>query len=314
MKKIIIIFILTSLMGCVKQLNVQPPTSNMTIITSLKATYLLAQTLTQNTPINVELVVPKNYSMNSHARYFKSHNLKLHDAAIKSSACITIRSVWNHDDLYPFSRRSNVRIVEIDGSSPVDKTQAGVKLVKITGTDIISPYIWRSPANLTKMADFISKDICQLYPDQASNINSNLKLLKKNLFKLRTKYELKFAELEAVEAISLTADFDYLISEFGIDVTEYFLKQEIDWDKKDYDALSKSIINNGTKIVICKRIPQKKLYKTIITSGAKPVVLTTLTIAQGTNLTPKTKLLNLYSLNLDSIYSGLAIVKNKASD
>lgn len=305
MKKAIILVILIILTGCAKQSTPHSRTSGTTVLTSLKATKLLTQSLTEETGINVELVVPASYSMNSHARYFKKNNSKFNEAATKAAACVTIRSVWNDDDLYPFSRRSNVRIVEIDGSAPVDKTQAGVKLVKITGSDKISPYIWRSPSNLTKMADFIAKDLCSLYPDQAPRIETNLKFLKKDIFKLRTNYESKLTELETVEAICLTADFNYLISEFGIDTLESFYKQEIDWKQKDYEALSQSITRNEAKIVICKRMPQQQLYKTIITSGAQPVVLTTLINAKDTRLAPKERLLNLYSTNLDAIYNGL---------
>ncbi len=305
MKKIVMLIVLLSLLGCSKQSTISSQVSGMTVLTSLEATKLLAQSLTERTGIRVELVVPATYSMNSHARYFKKHATEFNEYVKDATACVTIRSVWDHDDLYPFSRRSNVWIVEIDGSAPVDKTQAGVKLVKNPVTGKISPYIWRSPANLTKMADFVAKDLKSLYPDQASVIDSNLKSLKKDLFKLRTNYESKLIELESIEVISLTSSFDYLTSEFGIDVLESFLKQQIDWDQNDYSMLSKNIIKNEVKIVLCTQMPQQQLYETIVASGATPVVFTTLINAKDTHLAPKIRLFGFYSTNLDAIYNGL---------
>lgn len=230
MNKIIPILLLLSLMGCAKQSTTHPQTSGIEILTSLKATKLLTQTLTAGTEIKTVLTIPPTYSMNSHAHFFKKHATEFNEHARNAAACVTIRSIWSGDDLYPYARRSNVRIVEIDGSAPVDKTQAGVKLIKEYGNGFVSPFIWRSPGNLTKMADFITKDLMALYPDQSTKIYTNLKSFKRAIFKLRTEYESKLIELDSTEAISLTEDFDYLLAEFGIEITKAFLKQEIDWN------------------------------------------------------------------------------------
>ncbi|NDV25171.1 metal ABC transporter solute-binding protein, Zn/Mn family [Desulfovibrio sp. JC010] len=305
MKKILPLIMLLCLLGCAKQSTTQPRTSGMQILTSLKATKLLTQTLTADTRIQTIQTVPSTYSMNSQARYFKKHAREFNEQAMGAAACVTIRSIWNRDDLYPYARRANVRIVEIDGSAPVDKTQAGVKLIKEKTGGNVSPFIWRSPGNLTKMADFIAKDLMALYPDQAAVIDNNLKSLKQQLFKLRTKYELKFIDLESMDVISLTGDFDYLISEFGIEVVDSFLKQEIDWNDADVAALAQSIRENEIKTVLCNRMPQGKIFEAIVNNGAHPVVLTTLVTANDPHLPPKQRLLEFYSENLERIYGGL---------
>lgn len=304
MKKICLLIMLLSLMGCHKQTNTLPQTSSMIILTSLTATELLTETLVAGTGIRTILTVPATYSMNSHARYFKKHTTQFNEQAANAAACVTIRSIWNHDDLYPYARRANVRIVEIDGAAPIDKMQAGVKLIKeINGK--ISPCIWRSPGNLTKMADFIAKDLMALYPDHAPRIEDNLKSLKQDLFKLRTGYESKLVELDSVEVISLTGDFAYLISEFGIEEVDSFQKQQIDWDDSDIAALGESIRENEIKAVICNRMPQDRIHEVIVSNGANPVVLTTLTKMDSTDDDAKSRLLKLYSGNLDLIYEGL---------
>lgn len=305
MKKVLILILLLILLGCAKQPTANHQTSGMVILTSLEATNLLTQTLTVDTGIQTILTVPATYSMNAHARYFKKHAKNFTEQSVNAVACVTIRSIWKHDDLYPYARRANVRIVEIDSSAPIDKTQAGVKLIKENKSGKISPFIWRSPANLTKMADFIAKDLMALYPDQATQIDSNLKAFKRNLFKLRTKYEAKLIDLESTEVISLTQDFDYLFSEFGIEVLDRFLKQQIDWDDEDIAALEKSIRDNGIKAVICNRAPQGKIFEVIVTNGAQPVILDTLLTADGQHLPPKLRLLVFFSDNLDKIYEGL---------
>lgn len=305
MKKILPLIMLLSLLGCAKQSTTHLQTSEMQILTSLEATKLLTQALVEGTGIKTILTVPATYSMNSQARYFKKHVAQFNGQASNGTACITIRSIWKHDDLYPYARRANVRIVEIDSSAPVDKTQAGVKLIKERKNGKISPFIWRSPGNLTKMADFIAKDLIALYPDHTAKIDTNLKTLKQDLFKLRTKYESKFIDLESVEIITLTEDFDYLISEFGIDVTERFLKQQIDWDEADIAALTEAINENEIKMILCNRMPQSKIYETITANGAQPVVLHTLTTMNSTDQPAKQRLLALYSSNLDRIYDAL---------
>ncbi len=304
MKKTLLLILILSLLGCARQSTTHLQTSGMQILTSLKATKLLTQTLTQDTGIKTILSVPPTYSMNSQARYFKKHARKFNEQATNAAACVTIRSIWMQDNLYPYARRANVRIVEIDGSAPVDKTQAGVKLVRDKGSGYVSPFIWRSPGNLTKMADFIAKDLMALYPDQAAIIDNNLKSLKQDLFKLRTKYESKFIELESTEVISLTGDFDYLLSEFGIEVVESLQKQAIDWDEKDVAALEKAITKNDVNAVICKRMPQGRIYEIIVNSGAHPVVLTTLVTANTPHLPARKRLLAFYAENLDRIFKG----------
>ncbi|TIH19149.1 zinc ABC transporter substrate-binding protein [Marinifilum sp. JC120] len=305
MRKILTLIMLLSLMGCAKQSTNHPQTSGMQILTSLEATKLLSQTLIEGTGIKIIQTVPATYSMNSQARYLKKHAKKFNEQAVNAAACVTIRSIWQDDDLYPYARRGNVRIVEIDASAPVDKTQAGVKLIKERESGHVSPFIWRSPGNLTKMADFVAKDLMALYPDQAVKIDSNLKSLKQDLFKLRTNYEIRFSELESVEAISITGNFDYLISEFGIEIVENFLKQQIDWDESDIAILEESIRKNEIKSVLCNRMPQGKIYEAIVSNGAKPVVLRTLIASRSTGQSAKEQLLGLYSENLDKIYDGL---------
>ncbi|ACS79056.1 metal ABC transporter substrate-binding protein [Maridesulfovibrio salexigens] len=305
MKKVLILILLLTLLGCAKQPTANHQTSGMAILTSLEATNLLTLALTDDTGIQTILTIPTTYSMNAHARYFKKHNKNFNEQSVNAAACVTIRSIWNHDDLYPYARRANVRVVEIDSSAPVDKTQAGVKLIKEKKNGKISPFIWRSPANLTKMADFIAKDLMALYPDQASQIDSNLKLFKQDLFKLRTKYEAKLIDLDSTEVISLTEDFDYLFSEFGIEVLDRFLKQQIDWHDEDIAALEKSIREHGIKAVICNHAPQGRIFEAIVNNGAQPVILDTLLTTDGQHLTAKQRLLGFFSDNLDKIYVGL---------
>jgi ABC-type Zn uptake system ZnuABC Zn-binding protein ZnuA len=305
MKKVLILIVLLTLLGCAKQPTSNHQTPDMQILTSLEATNLLTQMLTDGTGIKTVQTVPATYSMNAHARYFKKHDKNFNEQAVTAAACVTIRSIWNRDDLYPYARRANVRIVEIDSSAPVDKTQAGVKLIKQKKSGKISPFIWRSPANLTKMADFVAKDFMALYPDHATQIDSNLKLFKQDLFKLRTKYEAKLIDLESTEVISLTEDFDYLLSEFGIEVLDRFSKQQIDWDEADITTLENSIRRNGIKTVICNRAPQGNIFEVIVNNGAQPVILDTLLTADRQDLTPKQRLLGLFSDNLDKIYEGL---------
>lgn len=76
-------------------------------------------------------------------------------------------------------------------------------------------------------------------------------------------------------------------------------------ERNDLEALKQAIVSNEIKAVLCNRMPQGKIYETIIQSGAQPVVLTTLITANAVHLEPMQRLLHLYSSNLDAILKGL---------
>ncbi len=270
------------------------------VITSLPATTLLASHLAAGTEIETILVIPASYSMGAQENYFKK-NRNFAKQAVDAVACITIASAWREDSLYPFARRHNIRVVEIDAAAPKDRSRTGGVLLTDQRTGKISPYIWRSPANLAGMAEFICRDLQQLFPQYTTVLENNLLTLQRQIFQLRTQFEIAFSEGEGGAVAALTDAFDYLTSEFGIEVDRYFLKEEIDWTEEDCNNLTSYLKENGITVVLCNKTPRDNIVKAIADAGAAPVILKTLFMPQKEKAAPLEIFTDFYSDNLTAI-------------
>lgn len=296
MKKIIVIvpLILSLLISAVAMGAEKKPL----VLTSLDITQALCSVLCKGTNIKVQKVVPGGYSMPGHNAYFKKHRDVFFEKSAKAQGVISVASVWAGDPLYRWARRGNIRIVNIDAGKPLDGYGAGVPLIEIDGK--YCPYVWRSPANLTRMGAIVADDLGMLFPDQAQIINGNLKKLQTALFKLRTEFEETFLENESCNYGALTDGYVYLTDEFGLNVYFYFLQQEDRWTRQDIENLTRLIKENGLEVVICPWEPGEKGKKAISAGGARAVVLSRFVYKEGDS--PLNSLLEWYKDNL----SGLA--------
>ncbi len=272
------------------------------VISSLPATALLADHLAAGTGIETALIIPPSYAMAAQKNYFRK-NKGFAKQAKTAAACITIASAWQNDTLYPFVRRHNIRIVAIDAAAPIDRSRTGVVLLSSQRDGKISPYIWRSPANLARMAEFICIDLQQLFPQYSPTLRKNLLILQRQIFRLRTRFEISFSDRELSAVAALTDAFDYLTSEFGIEVDRYFLKEEIDWTEKDCRDFARYLKENGVRVVLCGHSPREDIAEAIAAAGATPVVLQTLTIKKG--IPPLEIFTRLYSTNLTAIIDAM---------
>ncbi len=277
---------------------------NPLLITSLPITQLLVQHLADGTDIVVDLVVPATFSMSAQESYFKKNSAFKRKSAV-ATACVTVASAWKGDSFYPFARRNNIKIVELDATSPVDRTQAGVQLLHIPQSSKISPYVWRAPANVSRMVAILGNDLQRLFPGFEKSLQDNLRELQRRLFQLRTEYEVLFAEEEMGRVVALTDDFIYLTNEFGIEISNYFLKEEIDWTDKDYQLFSDYLKKAGIKAVLCKKTPGKKMAKILAEAKVIPVVYLSLVSAFDSSMDPADNLLQFFSRNLETIHAAV---------
>lgn len=260
------------------------------VLTCLQSTYSFASVLTKGTSIKVSNPGPAGYPMGRLERYFKTHEKEIKDYAAKADAVITIRSVWKHDPLYIYARKWNIRIVEIDASMPFDPGITGVSILEVpnscsllpgtqTGKSLrknhqtISPFIWLSLSNASKMLSIIAGDLKRLSPKDAAMIDKNLADFKKKLFRLRVKYENIFAELESLEVFGLTDVFPYFTNDLNLHVTGYFLKDDFYWTKEDISNFKTRLQQDNIKVVIHKWEPKPEIMQAIMDAGAKLVVL-----------------------------------------
>ncbi|SOB60111.1 putative Periplasmic solute binding protein [Pseudodesulfovibrio profundus] len=274
---------------------------SITVLTSLEVTTALAEALTRGTSIRVINVIPDGYSMRGQDAYLKKHQASFFEKAREADAVLTVGAAWPADPLYKWARRGNIRIVNIDVSKPLDEYGAGVPLLEVAGK--YSPYVWRSPANLTRMASIASDDLCRLTPGDATRIKANLQEVQSVLFRLRSKYEAASLDLAAVELAAFTTGYTYLINEFGLEVMEYFLRSESAWSDSDMERMIAQIKGAGVKAVVCPWEPDAKGRHVIERGGAVPVVLQAFKRAEEEN--PVDALIGWYEGNLSRLINAL---------
>ncbi|WP_187170437.1 metal ABC transporter solute-binding protein, Zn/Mn family [Salidesulfovibrio onnuriiensis] len=229
--------------------------------------------LARGTGVEVLRAVPEGYAMRGHAAYFKKHWEEFRALAARADAVLTITASWPEDPLYPWARRADIRIVQVDATRPLDGSRAGVPLMEAPGTGAVSPYVWNSPGTFARMADIVAADMARLYPGEARKIEANLRELKQSLFRLRSAFETRFGMLERFEAVALTGQFVSLTDEFGLEVVEYLTAPEYRWTKRDHARLRSALRESGAKAVICAWEPRPEIAATVRECGAAVVVL-----------------------------------------
>lgn len=273
----------------------------MVFLTSLDVVQSMAEALTRDTSIEIVNVIPAGYSMQGQGAYLKKYQKRFFGDAARADGVLSVGAAWPGDPLYQWARRGNIRIVNIDVTKPLDGYGAGVPLQE--NDDTSSPFVWRSPANLTRMAVIAADDMCRMAPTEAETIKHNLKVLQSELFKLRSRYEGAFVDLDFVDLAALTADYGYLVDEFGLDTHFVFSKPEREWAQQDVHTFSARLRRNGVKGVICPWDPDETARTAIIDGGATPVVLKRFVRREGTE--PVTALVEWYDENLIRLFQAL---------
>ncbi|PXF57917.1 MAG: hypothetical protein C4B58_08385 [Deltaproteobacteria bacterium] len=260
------------------------------VLTSLQCTYSIVNSLTGETSIDVFNVCPPGCRMDDQRYYFQKKEEEIRKYIQKADAVITIRKVWKSDPLYIYTRKWNIRAIEIDASAPFDPALTGVALLDIpvcndfSGTaeeqgfhvadhNGKSVYVWLSLSNVSKMADIIAADLKRLSPKDAGQIDKNLNGLKRKFFKLKIEYESRFVEIENLESFALTDKFVYLTDNFNIHVVDCFVKPDFYWTKEDLINLKTALVRDEIKVVIHKWEPNAPIAQIIKEAGAKLAVL-----------------------------------------
>lgn len=304
--KVVHIFILLILIPLLLSVNpaLCQDNSDKVILVSHDFTEIVTSALVESTSIKVRRAIPENYSPEIHKNYLKKQWLKFAELSEKADSAVFVSAFWREDPLYAYSRRANIRIVPIDMAKPLDNSRAGIPVTELSGSSNELHYLWNSPGNCARMSDILASDLIKLYPLEAERITDNLDNLKRDLFKLRTLYEIAFGELEAFEAISFTTDFIYLTDEFGINMVNILLKPEHKWVEKDYQLLKKQIEDNDIRCIITKWEPKDEIKQVIKSTGANYLVLHH--FKKKTDTPPAQQLINFYKDNLSGL---LAILK-----
>lgn len=252
------------------------PGTKLTVLTSLQATYSMALALAEGTNIETVSVVTPRVRMARHSAHFGRDSADFPQAATAASAVISIGSIWSADPLYGHARRHNIRVVPIDAAMPMDGDATGVAmLAHRSGTGTL-PQVWMSPLNGIRMAEIIAADLRRLSPPDAARVDDNLDRYKRLLFAIKRSGDDCLDRAEVPAVIALSEEFAYLTDAMNIEVVDYFLDPEEQWDNADIVRLRASVENSAAPVVIHKWRPRGAVLAAIEASGAALVVLDTL--------------------------------------
>ena len=248
-------------------------TQPVRILASLPITYGLGASLLDGSSLQLQRAAPPNLPASRQPSYFAGRGAgALEKAARDADAVIALRSLWPDDPLYPLARRSNIRIVEVDGARPVDGALPGIAL-RSDGGDALASQPWLNINNLGRMADVIAADLGRLAPEAKPQIEANLATLKQRLLKLSAASESRLAELDNLSVASLSDHFDYLIDGLNLDLVELSVAKDAEWTAETLAQLSADLRDNDVAAVLVQRQPPADLAKAISDGGSRLVLI-----------------------------------------
>ena len=248
-------------------------TQPVRILASLPITYGLGASLLDGSAVQLQRAAPANLPASRQPSYFAGRGAGALDRAARDAdAVIALRSLWPDDPLYPLARRSNIRIVEVDGARPVDGALPGIAL-RSDGSDALANQPWLNINNLGRMADVIAADLSRLAPEAKPQIEANLATLKQRLLKLSAASENRLAELDNLSVASLSDHFDYLIDGLNLDLVELSVAKDAEWTAETLAQLSADLRDNDVAAVFVQRQPPADLAKAISDGGSRLVLI-----------------------------------------
>jgi ABC-type Zn uptake system ZnuABC Zn-binding protein ZnuA len=244
------------------------------VLASLPITYGLGEVLLKGTDINLQRAAPDNLPGSRQTAYFTGRGAQaLAKLATDADAVIGLRSLWPDDPLYPISRRSNIRIVEVDAARPVDGALPGIAVHPGDKVDGLNSQPWLASNNMGRMADVIAADLVRLAPEAKPAIEANLAALKQRLLKLSADSEARLAAADNLSVMSLSDHFGYLIGGLNLELVGLDARPDAEWTPEALKALGTTLKDNDVAVVLHHRQPSDALKAVISEAGSRLVVL-----------------------------------------
>ncbi|MBV7480023.1 metal ABC transporter solute-binding protein, Zn/Mn family [Pseudomonas sp. PDM31] len=244
------------------------------VLASLPITYGLGEVLLKGTDVSLERAAPANLPGSRQTAYFTGRGAAaLAKLASDADAVIGVRSLWPDDPLYPISRRSNIRIVEIDAARPVDGALPGIAVQPGNQVDGLNSQPWLSSNNMGRMADVMAADLVRLSPAAKPKIDANLAALKQRLLKLSADSEARLAAADNLSVMSLSDHFGYLIGGLNLELAGLDARPDAEWTPEALKQLGATLKDNEVAVVLHHRQPSDAVKAVIAESGSQLMVL-----------------------------------------
>ena len=244
------------------------------VLASLPITYGLGEVLLKGTDVSLERAAPANLPGSRQTAYFTGRGAPaLAKLASDADAVISLRSLWADDPLYPISRRSNIRVVEVDAARPVDGALPGIAVQPDNKVDGLNSQPWFSSNNMGRMADVMAADLVRLAPEAKPKIEANLAALKQRLLKFSADNESRLASADNLSVMSLSDHFGYLIGGLNLELIGVDARPDAEWTPEALKALGATLKDNDVAVVLHHRQPSGAVKAVIAEAGSRLVVL-----------------------------------------
>ncbi|MGL6243490.1 metal ABC transporter substrate-binding protein [Pseudomonas sp.] len=249
-------------------------TKPLRVLASLPITYGLGEVLLKGTNVSLERAAPANLPGSRQTAYFTGRGAPaLAKLATDADAVIGLRSLWADDPLYPISRRSNIRIIEVDAARPVDGALPGIAVQPGNKVDGLNSQPWFSSNNMGRMADVMAADLVRLAPAAKPAIEANLATLKQRLLKLSADSEARLASADNLSVMSLSDHFGYLIGGLNLELIGLDARPDTEWTPEALKQLGATLKDNDVAVVLHHRQPSEAVKAVIAEAGSRLVVL-----------------------------------------
>jgi ABC-type Zn uptake system ZnuABC Zn-binding protein ZnuA len=263
-----------ALCGLVNTTFAADSTKPLRVLASLPITYGLGEVLLKGTDVSLERAAPANLPGSRQTAYFTGRGAPaLAKLATDADAVIGLRSVWADDPLYPISRRSNIRIIEVDAARPVDGALPGIAVQPGNKVDGLNSQPWFSSNNMGRMADVMAADLVRLAPEAKPKIEANLAALKQRLLKLSADSEARLASADNLSVMSLSDHFGYLIGGLNLELIGLDARPDAEWTPEALKQLGATLKGNDVAVVLHHRQPSDAVKAMISEAGRRLVVL-----------------------------------------
>ncbi|WCM49930.1 zinc ABC transporter substrate-binding protein [Pseudomonas sp. WJP1] len=244
------------------------------VLASLPITYGLGEVLLKGTDVSLERAAPANLPGSRQTAYFTGRGAPaLAKLANGADAVIGVRSLWPDDPLYPISRRSNIRIIEVDAARPVDGALPGIAVQPGSKVDGLNSQPWLASNNMGRMADVMAADLVRLAPTAKPAIEANLAALKQRLLKLSADSEARLAAADNLSVVSLSDHFGYLIGGLNLELVGQDARPDAEWTPEALKTLAVTLKENDVAVVLHHRQPSDAVKAVIAEAGSRLVVL-----------------------------------------
>ncbi|MGL6259800.1 metal ABC transporter solute-binding protein, Zn/Mn family [Vibrio sp. WXL210] len=202
------------------------------VLTTLPATFMIADQLTQGTGLKVENIAPARFGFERLPGWFEQQGAEhVEQLTREAQVVVSLGSIWQADPIFPHARAHNIHIVNVDAGQAL--LPNGQAVTALHTADGVSPFVWLSAANLMRMTEIVGDDFVRIWPEHAEKIHDNQGELLQSLKQLSSTQQRQLFESDIDSVILLDEALEDFVLANDLFVLERKFKANLDWNEQD---------------------------------------------------------------------------------